>query len=130
MDCYLVEMDGTKYSITEGLEIDNTKTELLDKTIDGDTIEITAKIHVKNNMKEPIYFSTCSYVTTKVSSMMTGIMEVQADSDIETGEPLKLDPKESKTFTVKLVGKKNSDEDFINTKPLSVYGWITQIGEQ
>lgn len=125
-DFYLIEMDGNQYSVTDGLVIDTSKTKVLESAVSGDVMEVTTQICVKNNIDDVVCFSATSYAITE--GFPLGQVTLKAAEDFETGEPLIIGPNEEKTFTIKLVGEKKSDEEFLGTYGGTVFVSIKEIG--
>ena len=130
MRYYDVTVDGDQYTLFEGLTIDNDKTVYHDRSIDENTIEITATIYVHNNLDAPV-----SFVVRGVEDNYgpRGIFDsrsvnILADTDLETGEGLVIGPNEEASFEIMLTGTKESEETFGDEMPRSLYLRIVEIG--
>ena len=126
MKYYKVEMDGKSYKVTEGLE--ESECAFHERKIDGDSIEITATINVKNTISENVFFVVQSYILTEGNPR--GMVNVTAENNLKTGEVLMIGPNEEKYFEIKLFGTKKSNESFADEMPDYAYVSITQIGNE
>lgn len=128
MNYYKVEMDGKSYKVTEGLEVEESKCTFHERKIDGDSIEITATIYVKNTISENVFFIVRSYILTEGNPR--GMVTATAENNLKTGEALMIGPNEEKYFEIKLFGTKKTNESFVDQMPDYAYVSITQIGNE
>ncbi len=130
MRYYDVTVDGDQYTLFEGLTIDNDKTVYHDRSIDGNTIEITATVYVHNNLDAPVSFIVRGFADNYGPRGIfdSRSVNILADTDLETGEGLVIGPNEDASFEIKLTGTKESEESFGDEMPRSLYLRIVEIG--
>ena len=130
MRYYDVTVDGDQYTLFEGLTIDNDKTVYHDRSIDGNTIEITATVYVHNNLDTSVSFIVTGFADNYGPRGIfdSRSVHILADTDLETGEGLVIGANEDASFEIKLTGTKDSEETFGDDMPGSLYLRIVEIG--
>lgn len=116
---YSVEMDGKKYSLTEGLETDESKTTIHERVIDGNAIEIPVTVYVRNNIDDYVHVEVRMKALT--SGTPRGVVNV-------TGK-LILGPNEEGNYDVTLTGVKESDVEYMDEELHTVRVYLIQIGK-
>lgn len=130
MRYYDVTVDRDQYTLIEGLTIDNDKTVYHDRSIDGNTIEITATVYVHNNLDTSVSFIVTGFADNYGPRGIfdSRSVHILADTDLETGEGLVIGANEDASFEIKLTGTKDSEETFGDDMPGSLYLRIVEIG--
>lgn len=127
---YFVTIEGNEYTLIEGLTIDKDKTVYHEMMTDGDTVEITATVYVRNNLDDPVRFVVTGYISTygpKRSVFDMRSASIQTETDLETGAPLVIGPGEDGSFEIKLTGTKKAEEEFDSNLPVYLFVHISDV---